>query len=362
MKKILLVGVQYLYYTNAFIEGLKNAEDDICIDSVNLPCFNRDKLSLKEYLRYKLNKKRYQEKYYVCKVSEIRKMLQTTHYDEFYSISGNIFYEYIDRDLLKWMKAKGIKTKAIYLSTVKRFNEKEQNFDLFDKIYSFEPSDVQYMKEKHINNTFYMPIGAADSIYASDHCETKKKYDVCFVGMYNEYRAYLCEKVAKFCIENNINFVVYGGYWKNRKILNIFESKKHEREFSKKYPYLSRCIINKILPGKEVAALYKQSKICLNIHIPVHLGLNDRVFEISASPNFQLCDEREDFAKLGFTDGENIAIYKDADDCIEKIKYYLANDELREQIAKRSNELVLKKYTINKLIAKTLNDDYRGEF
>lgn len=362
MKRILFVGIDYLYYTNAYIKGIKKLDADILIDVEYLHDFNRDNLNCIEYMKYKVDKDRYIRYYYFNIKNKIKRMLNKNQYDEFYSISGNVFYKYIDRELLLEMKAKGIRSKAIYIDTVKRYRENEQNLDLFDKVFSVEPRDVGYLKSQNINNIYYMPVGAADDIYSSEEYTEKKEYDICFVGGYSEYRAELCEKIAKFCINNNIKFVVYGPYWKKSKIVDSLKINRHEREFAKQYPYLHKCIVNRTLTGEEVADLYKKSKICLNIHVPIHFGLNARVFEISASPNFQLCDTREDFSKLGFKDGENIVVYKDADDCIDKIKYYLSKDELRKNIAKKANQLVLSKYTMSKLMAKTLNDNYRGEF
>ena len=45
----------------------------------------------------------------------------------------------------------------------------------------------------------------------------------------------------------------------------------------------------------------------------------------------------------------------------KKIKYYLAQDELREKIATKGNELVLSRYTMNRLMFKTLDSEYKGE-
>lgn len=359
MKKILLVGINCLYYTEAYAKGIIKTNDDIHVDIVIIDAFKRENISIKQYFKYILNKKRYKKVYYLNK---IKSLIDINKYDEFYSVSGNIYYECISRDLLEVMKSRGIKRKAIYIDTVKRYREKEQNLDLFDKVFSVEPRDVDYMKSEHINNTFYMPVGAADDIYCSEEYVENKEYDICFVGGFSEYRADLCEKIAEFCVNNNIKFVVYGPYWKRRKILDALKINVHELLFARRYPYLHKCIVNRTLTGQEVAELYKRTKICLNIHVPIHLGLNARFFEINAAPNFQLSDMREDFSRLGFIDGENIAIYKDANDCIEKIKYYLFKDKLRKSIARKGNELVLNKYTISKLMTKTLDDNYRGEF
>lgn len=351
MKKILLVGTYYLYYMDSYIDGLKKTME-VDIDVIYIYPFNKNNLSLFNYLKYKLNKRKYKEKYRLQYVERIVNKIKNNYYDAFYSLSGNIDQEYVDQRLLQLMKEKNIMTTAVYRDSIRRFREDQQNIEMYDRVFTMEPSDIEYMKCRNVNNIYYMPVGASDSIYCSNKFNKYKEYDICFVGGYDQYRIAICEQIAKYCLSNGIKFVVYGYYWKN---------KKHEYKFIKKYPNLHKCIINQMLSGEDVAALYKKSRICLNIHIPIHLGLNARVFEISGSPNFQLCDDREDFSKLGFIDGENIAVYKDAEDCIKKIKYYLAQDELREKIATKGNELVLSRYTMNRLMFKTLDSEYKGE-
>ena len=83
--------------------------------------------------------------------------------------------------------------------------------------------------------------------------------------------------------------------------------------------------------------------------------MNYRVFEIMANNNFELCDEREQAEEFGLVDGCNIAFYKDANECIEKIAFYLSNENMRKEIASNGGELVRTKFTTGVLMKKLLD-------
>ena len=114
---------------------------------------------------------------------------------------------------------------------------------------------------------------------------------------------------------------------------------------------------NSFLHDQEVAELYNTSRISLNIHIALHKGINPRTFEVLGNGNFELCDYREDAKKMGLTDGKNIVMYSDAEECVEKIKYYLDNEEERLKIAEAGRDFVIKNYTMKKLLAYVLKKD-----
>ncbi|MEO8446830.1 MAG: glycosyltransferase, partial [bacterium] len=59
------------------------------------------------------------------------------------------------------------------------------------------------------------------------------------------------------------------------------------------------------------------------------------------------------------------ATFKNEQDCLEKIKYYLENEKEREEIAKRGQEYVLKNFTYDKLMEELdvqLKESYSKKF
>jgi spore maturation protein CgeB len=88
--------------------------------------------------------------------------------------------------------------------------------------------------------------------------------------------------------------------------------------------------------GEELHGLLHGSRIVLNItRTDFHgaeTGLNLRIFEALAAGCFLLtdyCDELKDLFRLG----EEIETYRSSNELVEKVDYYLHNDDQRRSIA-----------------------------
>ncbi|MBI4683846.1 MAG: glycosyltransferase family 1 protein [Nitrospirae bacterium] len=73
-------------------------------------------------------------------------------------------------------------------------------------------------------------------------------------------------------------------------------------------------------------------------------GLPERCYGIPACGGFLLADERV-HAKDDFKIDEEIAIFKDINDCIDKIRYYIPNSEVRRRITENAYKKVLSQHT-----------------
>jgi spore maturation protein CgeB len=96
--------------------------------------------------------------------------------------------------------------------------------------------------------------------------------------------------------------------------------------------------------------IYNQSKICLNISFASRGGriqIKGRDFEAPGCGSLLLTKDTKEIAEC-FIPGEEIVTYQDADDAAEKIKYYLANEDEREKIAKKGYERALTEHTWKK--------------
>jgi len=91
------------------------------------------------------------------------------------------------------------------------------------------------------------------------------------------------------------------------------------------------------ISSEQRAALYYRTKIGLNMHlseVPAETG-NMRMYEIPAHGMMQLCDKAAMNAhEQIFEPGKEAVFYDSTADAIEKIEYYLAHDQEREQIAR----------------------------
>lgn len=81
-----------------------------------------------------------------------------------------------------------------------------------------------------------------------------------------------------------------------------------------------------------------------------------RLFEGMACGKMVLTDRLPDEAKMNelFVEGEEIVLYNDMFDCIEKINYYNENEQEREQIAFNGMQKVLNNYTQIQVVDKLI--------
>lgn len=98
----------------------------------------------------------------------------------------------------------------------------------------------------------------------------------------------------------------------------------------------------------ELIRITNQTKISLNLSLASRgdrvPAVKGRDFEAPSCGSLLLTLDTEEIAEY-FIPGEEIVTYRNADDATEKIKYYLANDDAREMIARRGYDRVLKDHT-----------------
>ena len=94
--------------------------------------------------------------------------------------------------------------------------------------------------------------------------------------------------------------------------------------------------------------IFNQSKIVLGFST---VGKNDdinilkgRDFEVPLTGSFYITGYHEELKEY-FELGKDIETYTSKEDLLKKVKYYLENDEERENIAKMGYEKCIKKYT-----------------
>jgi spore maturation protein CgeB len=97
----------------------------------------------------------------------------------------------------------------------------------------------------------------------------------------------------------------------------------------------------------------RDSKISLNTHIDVspRSASNMRLFEATGVGSCLLTDWRENIAKLFEPDVE-VATYRSAAECIEKVDYLLQHEDERQAIARAGQRRTLREHTYTQWAAK----------
>lgn len=92
----------------------------------------------------------------------------------------------------------------------------------------------------------------------------------------------------------------------------------------------------------DAARLYNKSRIVLNITRAGEINL--RLFEALGTRSFVLNDDGE--VRLLFQPSEHVEVFSDVNDAVEKIYYYLVNEDHREKVASNGFNEVIRNHTM----------------
>ncbi len=192
-------------------------------------------------------------------------------------------------------------------------------------------------------NVIYMPLGFAEAVHRPlfpEDRKLKEKYrsDVAFIGGWEPRREDMLESVAR---ESDCNLKIWGygwdalidGRWTLRRHMAMkrlagdtpFKVKKNE-------------ILTKAIQGGEIYAdayAWAVSGARINIGFLRNTWPDQhttRTFEIPACGSMLLADRTDEHVAF-FTEGKEAEFFSNKEELIEKVKFYLRNEEVRKKIA-----------------------------
>jgi glycosyltransferase involved in cell wall biosynthesis len=220
----------------------------------------------------------------------------------------------IDKGFLNHIRDKTATTSLGFFSDDDwRFNHSVQWVDHYNfAITQCHEAYDEFLKRGH-RNVIMTQWGCNTDIYYP--VETKKEYDVTFVG-----QPYLGRPdMVAFLKDNGINVHVWGAGWEN-------------------FPKL-RDIAHGFLPHYKMLESFSASKIVLGMAWCSADGktpqIKGRVFEYAACKAFQLTNYDKRVTEY-FKESEEIVFYQDKPDLLNKIQYYLENGGERDTIAENA--------------------------
>lgn len=208
----------------------------------------------------------------------------------------------------------------------------------FDLLYTDQP-DFQKFFELHGVPTIMNKQGF-DQRIVSELKEQPPRFDVSFaggLGLQNfSQRTLFFNEVAQK-VEN----FKWWGYW-------FDELRAGDRITD--FPALAQSHKG-ITSGLEMFQIFRDSKINLNDYVDTAngIGFNQRMFEVMGSGGFLLTREAPNFKDI-FPEGI-FATYTSVEDCLEKIDYYLKNDNERKEIAQRAQKFIAENYDYQNIVA-----------
>lgn len=98
--------------------------------------------------------------------------------------------------------------------------------------------------------------------------------------------------------------------------------------------------------GRDMYNIMMQSKISINRHIDIaeNYANNMRLYESTGCGALLITDKKDNLGELFEIDKEIVA-YQNADDLVDKIKYYLEHEEERKKIAQAGQQRTLREHT-----------------
>ncbi len=175
-------------------------------------------------------------------------------------------------------------------------------------------------REIGLTNAIYFPFGCNEQIFRK--MNIPKKYNVSFVGGWHPYREWLISRIRKA----GIAVEVVGHRWPRGEIhqdgmVRLFNESRINLNLSNSSSWDVRYLLS------SPRAFLNRLRSKKNID-----QMKARIFEINGCGAFQLSYYVEGLENC-YTINKEIAVYNDADDLIDKIKFYLKHDHLIESIA-----------------------------
>lgn len=186
-----------------------------------------------------------------------------------------------------------------------------------------------------LNQVLFFPYGCNETLYRK--IDVPKIHDVSFVGRWHPYRQWLVDRIRGA----GISIAARGPGWEGDMVghdemvmlfnqskinLNLSNSASWDARYLCSSP---RALIDRVRSRKVVEQL------------------KARHFEINGCGGFQLSYYVAGLEKF-YLIGEEIAIYGAPEDLVEKIRYYLKNEDIRESIASAGYKRTMSEHTFSR--------------
>lgn len=195
----------------------------------------------------------------------------------------------------------------------------------YDLIVSSFPHYVKMFREWGIDSE-YLPWCFEEEIVKKLK-KKEKKYEVVFIGGFSPHHSEGNKMLERLANEVKVDFWGYG-------VETLLPGSLIRKNF------------HKFVWGEKMYQIMARAKIVVNRHINVagESANNMRMFEATGVGSLLVTDDKPNMKEF-FEPGKEVVIYKEAEDLVEKVKYYLEHNKERERIAKAGQKRTLKNHT-----------------
>lgn len=205
----------------------------------------------------------------------------------------------------------------------------------FDAFTSSDFEAVNKYRRIGLDHIIHFPFGVNEALYKPTHAA--KKYDVAFVGQWHPYREWLIRRIRKAGIDVKVaGYGWPGGPVGFDDMVSIFNESRINLNLSNSTSWDTRYL------ASSLRALRSRLRSTKTVE-----QLKARHFELNACDAFQLSYYVDGLERC-YRIGEEIAVYLDPDDLVDKVKYYLADKDLTSKIAAAGYSRTLADHTYSK--------------
>jgi len=205
--------------------------------------------------------------------------------------------------------------------------------NFYDLVVLTDNETYEKLKGNEKNNVMFTQFGCVP-ITPLDSQELKK-YDVVFIGTAYNGRP----ELLNFLKKRGVDIKIWGSGWENFREL---------RDVSRGY-----------LPRFKMFEVMAAAKIVLNMSWSQEdiskLKIKKRLFEAAGCGAFQITNSYDEIFRF-FTAGEDIVTYKNKDELLETINYYLNSDEERKRIAESAYRRALQEHSWKRRLIDIFNE------
>lgn len=179
-----------------------------------------------------------------------------------------------------------------------------------------------------LTGAVYSPFGYNSSIYRAT--DVPMRHDVSFVGGSHPWRVFVIDRLRRA----GFDVTVRGPFWPGGRLSpeemgELFKASKINLNLSNARQWDARYLLSSWRAMRNTLRTPK-----------VRDGVKVRHFEIPGAGGFQLSYYAEGLERY-FEIGDEVAIYLDLDELVEKVEYYLTHEAERERIARAGHARAL---------------------
>lgn len=266
------------------------------------------------------------------------------------------FSEYKER--LLWARSQGIK---VMLILDWNMNEQDleliKNFDIADIYYGEKEPESMASFEAKTGRKYHLVANAADkTLHFPANPVKKYEYDIVYLGANLVKKRRIFKEVLR-PLSKRYKVGIFGPGWTMKdKILAALQFAFRRAKLRRLAEIANQMRIT--VPAEDENKLYSSAKISLNFHEREEDGsqpnyiVNQRAFKIAACGGFQICDYVPALRKY-FSEDE-VVMATTPGDFIEKVGYFLSNDNQREAIAKKGSARSLRDHTFHNRVQEVI--------